>query len=526
MLSSRYPAALALLSLGSQAPAPIGAGSWAGDFRHPGMTLPIEIAIDSTGRSAVVSLRPWRLREALATVSVRGDTVEVTVPAAGDTARFRGTVRGWSWIGEARRGRDVVPIELRRVFPMTAAEWQRILGTYRSADGRLVAVSHFEEFGDRPMLVDFGSGRIGPLLPIQRDHLLVGRSLIAPTFPADTVELAVGPGGEVQTLRFSEAGYSPVAARRIATRDEEIQFSNGSIALAGTLTLPADAGPHPAIVLVHGSNAQTRQAVELWARYFAGLGFAVLGFDKRGTGRSTGDWKAADFNALAGDVLSGVRALARRPDIRADRIGLWGISQAGWIMPLVAAQAPTEIAFMVVHAGTGTTVQEQGILNYRNELRFAGVSDSAVAIGVRYRMLDDSVTRAGSGLEVLQQYYEAHRAEAPWLDEPAPLDAWFRLYYRMLMDYDTRETWERVTCPVLLFFGELDANVPPAESWPPIERALRRAGNSHVTQYVLPAANHVFLEAKTGARDEYPALRRFVPGYFDRMAQWLAGIAR
>jgi hypothetical protein len=64
------------------------------------------------------------------------------------------------------------------------------------------------------------------------------------------------------------------------------------------------------------------------------------------------------------------------------------------------------------------------------------------------------------------------------------------------------------------------------ESWPPIEQGLRRAGNSRVTQYVLPRANHVLLLAQTGGRDEYPGLGRFAPGYFDRMAEWLASNGR
>jgi hypothetical protein len=96
----------------------------------------------------------------------------------------------------------------------------------------------------------------------------------------------------------------------------------------------------------------------------------------------------------------------------------------------------------------------------------------------------------------------------------------------MLMDFDQVPSWRRVPCHALFFYGDLDANVPPIESWPPIERALQDAGNHHVTQVVLPHANHLFLEARTGGRDEYPGLSRFVPGYFDRMAQWLEAAAR
>ena len=92
------------------------------------------------------------------------------------------------------------------------------------------------------------------------------------------------------------------------------------------------------------------------------------------------------------------------------------------------------------------------------------------------------------------------------------------------MDFDPTGWWARVKCPLLFFYGELDANVPPAESWPPIEAALRRGGNPSVTQLVLPGANHLLLSAKTGARDEYPHLSYFVPGYFDGMKEWLEGL--
>ena len=98
---------------------------------------------------------------------------------------------------------------------------------------------------------------------------------------------------------------------------------------------------------------------------------------------------------------------------------------------------------------------------------------------------------------------------------------WLSSFYRSILDFDPVPYWAKVTCPVLLLFGELDANVPPKESIPPIQRALERAGNRDVTIKTFPGANHVLLAARTGARSEYPHLNRFVPGYFEVMRQWL-----
>ena len=505
----------ALAAMGCGSPAPSVSGRWVGDARIGDAVDQIEIAVDSAD-GARITLRSWSLSDAAASITRNsGDTLIIRTQGGGDTAYFRGATGERRWAGVAVRGKDTAAFDLRRLHPMLEEDWAQIVGTYRTGRGRLFGIGRLSEFGMQPMLVDYQTGRIGPLYPLSDRLFLYGSSVIAPLLPGDTADLAS------DGLRLAEAGKTPVVAVRLNTRDEQVTFENGPVRLAGTLTLPATPSPWPAIVLVHGSNALTRDVFGPWTRFFAGLGFAVLAFDKRGTGGSTGDWKQADFTALAGDVVAGVRFLQGRSDIDQDRIGLWGASQAGWIMPMVAVRAADDIAFMIVHAGSGTTVAEQGRLNLAYELRFSGLSEQSVATGMQYRALDDNVTRTGRGLEAVRSFYEAHRTSEPWLWEPAPADAWFRTYYRMLMDFDPSPWWPRVKCPVLFFYGELDANVPPVESWPPIEAALRRGGNPSVTQVVLPGANHLMLSAKTGARDEYPHLSHFVPGYFEGMRQWL-----
>lgn len=493
-------------------------GSWVGDAELGGGDARIEIVVDSTGR-ATVSLPSWGLRAAAAALKRSGhDSITLMTTAGDDTAYFRGSAPDGVWRGLAMRGADSANFELIRLHPMLVADWEHVVGTYRTGRGRLFGIAPLSEFGDQPMLVDYQTGRIGPLFPLSDRVFLYGSSVIAPLLPGDTVDLAAGG------LRLVEAGKAPVVAVRLSTRDEEVTFTNEGVKLAGTLTQPAGPPPWPAFVLVHGSNALTRDVFGPWTRFFAGLGYAVLSYDKRGTGGSSGDWKQADFATLAGDVLAGVRFLKGRSDIRANEIGLWGASQAGWIMPMVAVRAAEDIAFMIVHAGTGTTVREQGVLNLANELRFRGLPESSVALGLRYQALDDNFTRTGRGQEAVRNFYETHRASEPWLWEPSPADAWFRTYYRMLMDFDPSPWWPRVRCPVLFFYGELDANVPPGESWPPIEAGLRKGGNTDVTQVVLPGANHLLLAATTGASSEYPHLSHFAAGYFDGMRDWLASL--
>jgi len=501
-------------------------GEWIGDLGQ-GTTERLEVVIDSAGGGGRVNLRSWGLRDVVArSIPIGRDSFGLAAVVEGDTVSFRGRIGEGTWTGEAVRGADRRPFELRRFEVLSDSAWTQLVGTYRAEDGRLLGVIRWAEFGPRPLVVDYQAGRIGPLYPLRRDRFLVGGSVVSPVFPADTLEVKFEPNSTVGRIRLVERGHTPVTGRRLTTRDEEVRFTDGDVTLAGTLTLPEGPGPYPALVLVHGSNAQPREGFGPWTRYFAGLGYAVLAFDKRGTGRSTGDWREVGFGPLAGDVLAGSRLLATRKDIRADKIGIWAISQAGWIAPLAISQAPKEFAFLVVHSGTGTTPLEQGRLNLRYELQFRGAPESEIATALQYLELNDSVTRTGKGWDRLQAFYESHRSEPNRLWRPQPLDFWRRAYYRKFMDFDPRSSWETVRCPVLLLFGELDANVPPKESRPPIEEALRRAGNRSVTVKVFPKANHVLFAAETGAESEYPSRSRFAPGYFETMGTWLAANAR
>ena len=96
--------------------------------------------------------------------------------------------------------------------------------------------------------------------------------------------------------------------------------------LAAIVEVPDRAkGPHPAVVLVHGSGRVTaRQMMSFGGQPLKDMGLAVLGYDKRGVGESTGEYSgigpansAAMFDVLAADALAGVAVLKARKDIDA-----------------------------------------------------------------------------------------------------------------------------------------------------------------------------------------------------------------
>ena len=142
-------------------------------------------------------------------------------------------------------------------------------------------------------------------------------------------------------------------------------FNSGDVRLHYRLDIPEGPGPFGAVVFGHGSGLQTKESCRFLADGFLQRRFATLCFDKRGVGQSTGTYVfvgARDsipvFDDLASDMAAGVALLRTRPEIDPKRIGLAGVSQAGWIIPLAAQKSRP--AFMVLMVGPTVSVGIEG----------------------------------------------------------------------------------------------------------------------------------------------------------------------
>jgi dipeptidyl aminopeptidase/acylaminoacyl peptidase len=149
--------------------------------------------------------------------------------------------------------------------------------------------------------------------------------------------------GQLMQLTVSAPNKPKIIADRKVLYDEEkVEFQNAETKLSGTLRTPRGSERHPAVVLLHGSNYQTRggqyASLGFVADQFARNGFVALTYDKRGTGKSGGQ-RDDDPELLSGDAAAALRFLRIQPEVDIDRIGLWEISQSGIIEPLVAQKA-------------------------------------------------------------------------------------------------------------------------------------------------------------------------------------------
>jgi pimeloyl-ACP methyl ester carboxylesterase len=401
---------------------------------------------------------------------------------------------------------------------------RELAGTYQWESGSYLDLEIWSELSGTNQLVALEeTGEIRTLYPSEPDRFVAGPAAALPKPIESRIEFVRDEGGAVTALTWRREGQPPRTARRAAVeRREDVQFSHAGVRLAATFISPAAVRRHPAIVLVHGSGAARREQILPFARFLIRQGVAVLAYDKRGVGGSTGDWKSASFDDLAGDAVAAFEYLKSRSDVDPERIGLLGLSQAGWIMPLAAVRAPG-IAFMISLSGPGVPAAETTIDHARNEMMAGGMPAPAVERITGLMRLQYEFARTGEGWDayLAARAGIASRMGAPPDAFPGTKDDPHWDVIRRLYLYDPASTLRQLRTPTLALFGELDNNVLPAKNSAAWDAALKAAGNGDYTIRILPKANHIYLEARAGSNAEMPSLQRFVPDYRATIREWL-----
>ena len=419
------------------------------------------------------------------------------------------------------------------VRPVDEKALRQYTGVYQWGANAFLYLQMWEEFSGfgKPRLVAFDeSGDVRILYQTGDDRFFAGHGIAAPESIESRIVFQRNRDGNIASFTWQRENAQPRTARRVEIeKHEDLRFANGDVRLAGTLIAPSTSGRHPAIVLVHGSGAETREHMLPFSRFLVRHGVAVLGYDKRGVGESTGDWNTASFEDLAGDAVAAVEYLKTRRDIDAVQIGLLGVSQAGWVMPLAAVRTK-DIAFLISISGAGVPGAETTIDQARNEMTASGMPPEVVEQIVGLMKLQNQFARTGEGWDAYAATREklVARAQAARVQWPPPdlfpgtPDHPYWQFMRRLYFYDPAPTLRQLKTPTLALWGELDNNIVAGKNKPAWDAALNAAGNRDYTLVVVPKANHDMLEAKVGNNDEIPSLQRFVPSYFETIEDWLA----
>jgi len=314
-------------------------------------------------------------------------------------------------------------------------------------------------------------------------------------------------------------------------KQDTVRFtSKDGTALEGTIYLPDAKGVHPAVVFIHGSGPSDRTDFNHLADVFARRGIAALAYDKRGAGRSGGDPNHSSIGKLAEDVSAAVAALTQRDDIDPLRIGICGVSEGGWVAPIVASGDST-VSFVVAVVAPGSSYESNAIYQNSARLRSAHASQKQIDAYVRLTTEIDSIVRlrlktpndsaidgrvraAESKLATLRHDPIYRVADLP---RSVPDGEQLVRWRWQTMDFDPYVYWTRVTVPTLVILGASDRNVDSGASLKRIGKALRAAGNNDVTFVVFENANHDLMVPGPGKGFRFPVP---APGYPDTLASW------
>ena len=394
-------------------------------------------------------------------------------------------------------------------------------GIYQSKSGGITSITTFDP-GDgeyRLLFTDLGSGVIRVLAPVSENVFSAGPGLLVPT-PTEMQFTFERNGTEpARSFAIRKEGAGEETATKIPTINEEVAFKNGDTSLAATLISPAN--PHGAVVFLHGSGPLNRYSFGPFPDLFVSHGFAVLVYDKRGTGKSKGNLDSSTLDDLAADGRAAVRFLKERTHLKEGRIGLSGASQGGFLAAAVAASNP-DVAFLVNLYGMYVPVWQQELYRSEAEMRADGIGAADIDEGLAFVKKEFEVAKTGKDWESLAKTISQSKEKKWWrhVTKSDSLDE-LRHYWQTLYSYDPARPLEKVTCPVLAVFGELDTSTPVPQSIENMRRALAIAHNSDFTSKVFPKTGHGLLESETGASSEIPKARRLAPGFCDLMATWL-----
>ncbi|GAA4561753.1 alpha/beta hydrolase family protein [Planotetraspora kaengkrachanensis] len=303
------------------------------------------------------------------------------------------------------------------------------------------------------------------------------------TSAATVTSAAVAPSAAAAAAVVDAADPTPSVPPDL--RSVEVTFSGGGgLTFHGSVLSPGDAKPgRPGVVLIHGAGTGTpRTKLMVEAVEFARRGMSVLIYDKRSVDYSL---FRRSYSLLADDALGAVAALRSQPGVDPAKVGIWGLSEGGWVAPIAAARS-ADVAFVVLVGANGLPPLRQQTWAVAAGLRKAGVSGSLVD----------------------RTELNLYRAIADGGMFPEPY-------------YDPEPTIAAVKQPVLAIWGTHDLLTPPVESPPIFARALEGGGNENYTFRFFPDADHAAHWTPDGGVTRLPEL---APGYADQVGTWVDAV--
>lgn len=320
-----------------------------------------------------------------------------------------------------------------------------------------------------------------------------------------------------------------------------ITSKDGKHTISGTFTKPFGKGLFPAIVLIAGSGPNDRDETLFNHKPFLVVsdhltknGFAVLRYDKRGVGKSTGSYADATIDDFAEDAKLALEFLKKRADIDKSKTGLLGHSEGGIVASMVAANN-NDVNFIVLMAAPGIDGIE--IVIDQNEFSMIQQKFAPDLImkmqSVNKQMFTGLINWGGTENEKktlhdrLSELWELIPSQAKAnLEKTSFINYQFNAMitpgYRSFLLSKPSSYIQKIKCPVFAINGKLDSQVSATKNLNSISEALKKGGNSSSKTKIYEKLNHIFQESTTGLVTEYGKIEQTIsPEVLSDITAWL-----
>jgi len=308
---------------------------------------------------------------------------------------------------------------------------------------------------------------------------------------------------------------------------EKVEFSFDNFNISGELLIPKGNGRFSLVIMVHGDGHAYMSYFSTIKKTFLKAGYATLMWDKPSYGKSTGELSDKHLKSeRAGILLTAIDEMKKHPKISTDKIGLWGISQAGYVIPK-ALEKTDDIAFMILVGCAGETGIRQTAYYIKAQLMCIGVPENE-AIEAEQNFI---------GLFYAKTFSEYYKCAKPLYDNPAQREMgfvsaiwteeeWKPMNKSSESFFNPMDVFEETKIPTLVFFGDLDKNVDPFQGMDAYKKAFQKANNPNYKVIMIEGADHNIIISETGCETERYARTKegwsnYDLEYLQVMEEWL-----
>jgi pimeloyl-ACP methyl ester carboxylesterase len=454
--------------------------------------------------------------------SYKDNTITFSIVHKNFNGKFEGQIVSDTIKGNLYEDGKSYPCHFIRIQPEGPEKVSEFAGFYQIDDTHIVKIEPFPlDFTLTPLLItDFKTGKKRVAFPTGNQQYLSGNRQLAP-YPIDLQIALTKDSLEIPLITLTD-GAERMIGSRLQDLDKQIDFTaqNNGTALHASLHLPATEGPHPMVVIVHGAGNQSRQNFTLadFAALLPYYGIATLVYDKRGCGESEGDLQKASFETLASDVISLIEAANNYEQIDKAQVGLLGVDQAGFLMPLIAEEND-QIKFIAGISTPATSMQAQELQACEMRMRGDGFTEEDIQEALSYQKTMFSYL-AGNTDSLSFQKESDKLNDKMWGNYVTSFDnkEWIN-WWRKNYAFSSQKILAQLNLPMYFIFGGQD---PLLKTEDHLNILTQLVPKERLTTKVYPKANHFMYEAGNRGDFQLTETRGYPSGIFYDLNEWMA----